>query len=374
MGFLAAWGLVQGFGPVWVPLGLGVCYALDALVVRMIALHGRKAAIVAALCTMLMSFLAAISTSDARWWLLCMAAGGLLAFRDLQSIHSLAWMPLRARRQGGNSILALAAGAIGGGVLLAVSMVFAGFLTHYWSALPQVIALMACVFLLPQQVWRTPSRPLQKPIQPPVHARDLSWLLRLSLLFNAVNFLGRRIVLPLAIWTLARRQGWGEDVMPLLGGALGMMGLVGMLMRAPAILSRRAHGEGLLAWGARASLLGWTCIGVGAALLDAVALAWIAFMCGWVLLEATNKTWATGYMEALRAKSVGNRLTASRAHRLSLQMFMSFKSTGGAIGCCLAALMTPAAAPWLVAAMAAGCWWWLENPPQSPDQVNTVEQ
>lgn len=371
MGFLAAWGLVQGFGPVWVPLGLGVCYALDAIVVRAIALHGRKAAIVAALFTMVTSFLAAISTSDARWWLLCVAAGGLLAFRDLQTIHSLAWMPLRARRNGGNSLLALAAGAIGGGGLLAASMVLAGFLAHQWNDLPQVLALAACVFLLPQQVWRTPSRPLQKPTQPPVHARDLGWLLRLSLLFNAVNFLGRRIVLPLAVLTLAQRHGWGESVMPLLGGALGVMGLAGMLMRAPAVISRRAKGEGLLAWGARASLLGWGFIGVGAALLDAFALAWIAFMCGWVLLELTNKTWATGYMEALRSKSVGNRITASRAHRLSLQMFMSFKSTGGAIGCGLAALMTPAAAPWLVAAMAAGCWWWLENPPTDANPLES---
>lgn len=368
MGFLAAWGLVQGFGPIWVPLGLGLAYALNALGVAVVARWGRRAALIGAIITIVAAFSSSLSTTEYRWWMVCIAAGGLLSFRDQQTIHSLAWMPLRAHRRGGNSLMALAAGAILSATLLAICLISAGFLAQIWPSLPHVIALVACVFLLPTQVWRTRARPvrqlkagnLQLASRPQLH-----WLFRLSLLFNSVNFLGRRIVLPMAIWIMAREQGWDKEALPLLGGALGLMGLVGMLLRTPFAISKRAQGEALLSWGARMSLLGWAFIGLGAALMPVLPLAWIALMCGWVLLEITNKTWATGYMEALRANAVGNRITYSRAHRVALWEFMSFKSAGGAIGCSLAAALTPAAAPLLVAALAMGCWWWLENPPTS---------
>ena len=371
MGFLAAWGLFQGFAAIWVPLGLGVAYAMDAAGVALIARKGRSIAIALAIFTLVSAFVSSIMTTDYRWWPLCIAAGGLLAFRDQQTMHSLAWMPVRAHRRGGSSILALAAGSILGATMLAIVMVGAGFLASLWNELPQAIALAACVFLLPQQVWRTPRQPLtQRATNPPPISAHLEWLLRLSVLFNAVNFLGRRIVLPLAIISLAARTNMGGDMMPLLGGVLGLMGLMGMLARLPFAMSRKTQGEALLSWGARLSLLGWTCIGLGAALMSVVGLAWILMLSGWVLLEITNKTWATGYMEALRVHSVGNKITASRSHRLALQEFMAHKSLGGAVGCGAAALFTPAAAPWLVAALAVGCWVWLENPPSAAKVIS----
>jgi hypothetical protein len=374
MGFLAAWGLFQGFNALWVPLGLGLAYAMDGFAVALIASKGRSIAIALALFTMLAAFASSIMTTDYRWWPLCLAAGGLLAFRDQQTMHSLAWMPVRAHRRGGSSILALASGSILGAVLLAIVMVSAGFLTSVWNEMPQAIALAACVFLLPQQVWRTPKQPLTARVaNPQPISPHLEWLLRLSLIFNAVNFLGRRIVLPLAVIALAARTNFGNDILPLLGGVLGLMGLLGMLARLPFTVSRKTQGEALLSWGARMSLLGWACIGLGAALMSMVGLAWILLMSGWVLLEITNKTWGTGYMEALRVHSVGNKITASRAHRLALQEFMANKSFGGAIGCGAAALFTPAAAPWLVAVMAIGCWVWLENPPSAKSLVVNKE-
>lgn len=364
MGFLAVWGLSQGVAAAFVTLGVGLCYAFSSTAMTLMSRFGRRAAIAFAAITILSAFLSMVVVSSGQWWALCVAAGGLLSFRDQQSVHSLAWMPLRAMRNGGNSLSALLASSLMGGTLLAACLVMAGFLAQQWASLPQAIAFVACVFLLPIQVWRAPSRPPARRSVCFEHQKSLSWLLRLSLLFNSVNFLGRRIVLPVAIWSFAQARGWEADVMPLLGGVLGMMGLLGMVARMPMKATRNLSGEDMLSWGARASLLGWICISIGAALLPTLSFAWVSLLCGWVLLELTNKTWGTGYMEALRSQAIGRKLVASRAHRVALQDFMSFKSAGGAIGCSLAALLTPATAPWLVAALAAGCWVWLETPPK----------
>lgn len=373
MGFLAAWGLLQGVSTSSVTLGVGFCYAFSSISMAMTARQGRRAAMIVAALTIISALVSILMVSGVSWWSLCLAAGGLLSFRDQQSVRSLAWMPVRALRNGGSSLSALLASSLMGGVMLAICLVLAGFISQQWQSFPQVVAFVACLSLLPTQVWKTPVTPLPRAPINQERQKPLSWLLRLSLLFNAVNFLGRRIVLPVAILSIAQEQGWGADAMPLLGGILGFMGLLGIMARVPMKATRNLSGEAMLSWGARASLLGWVFIGTGAALLPSVGFAWISFLFGWVLLELTNKTWGTGYMEALRSQAIGGRLIASRAHRAALQDFMSFKSAGGAIGCSLAALLSPATAPWLVAALAAGCWVWLETPPKVAEPLAIEE-
>lgn len=365
LGFLAAWGLVQGYQSAWIPLGIGLAYAVDAVGVSMMSRHGRAAAIGLAVFTLLCAVSSTVLVFDHRWWLLCMASGGLLAFRDQQTMHSIAWMPVKALRRGGSSLMALVSGSVLSMIVLAVFLICAGFLAMIWNEFPQAIAICACIFLLPQQIARMPRKPLSKRcIKQLVVCEKISWLLRLSLFFNAVNFLGRRIVLPIAVIGLASTAEISREALPLLGGVLGLMGLFGMLARLPFAMGKKSSGEALLAWGARLSLIGWTCIGLGAALMNEVGLAWVLLLSGWVLLEMTNKTWGTGYMEALRLYSVKGKTSASRLHRMALQKFMTYKSIGGAIGCGSAALLSPATAPLLVAGFAIGCLWWLENPPR----------
>lgn len=365
LGFLAAWGLVQGYTNAWIPLGIGLAYAMDGFGVSLISRYGRSAAIGVAVFTLLCALASASLALDHRWWLLCMSAGGLLAFRDQQTMHAIAWMPVKALRRGGSSLMALVSGSVLSMLVLAVFLLCAGFLAMVWNEFPQAIAVGTCIFLLPQQIARMPQKPLSwRCARPLLVCEKLSWLLRLNLFFNAVNFLGRRIVLPIAVIGLASEAEISREALPLLGGVLGLMGLFGMLARLPFSMGKKSSGEAPLAWGARLSLIGWMCIGLGAALMSIVGAAWILLLSGWVLLEMTNKTWGTGYMEALRLYSVKSRKSASRLHRMALQKFMTYKSIGGAIGCGSAALLSPATAPLLVAGFAVGCLWWLENPPK----------
>ena len=83
----------------------------------------------------------------------------------------------------------------------------------------------------------------------------------------------------------------------------------------------------------------------------------------WAILEITNRTWAIAYMEALHQMALGNRLSASRAHRLALQRFMVRKSAGGAAGCLLGGLVTPALLPAVVCVLVMGCWVVLDRHP-----------
>lgn len=368
MGFLAAWGVVRGMQPALVALGIGVVYATNSLGIWVLRTHGRRGGV--GLVTLAFALLAITGFVGGawRWQGLCLTVGVLLAFRDLQTVHSMAWLPVRARRRGTSSLMNLTAGAVCGAVVLAIAFVLGGFISQHWKWLPHALVCVAFVGMVPQQLMRMGVGWRKRPPSTatlPVHDRELSWLLKLAVSFNAVNFLGRRLVLPAAILAVATTYGDAKSAMPLLGAALGLMGVVGSLARMPLVLSSNVSGRTLLRWGARASLFGWVTVAWGLALWTWMGSSWalIPMMMGWGLLEITNRTWAVAYMEALRESAVGSRFSASRSHRRALHRFMVRKAAGGAVGCAAGGLVAAAWLPAVVIALAMGCWTLLEQGP-----------
>lgn len=374
MGFLAAWGMVRGIMPAWVALGLGLAYAVNSGGIWAFRRRGRRAGVAIVLAAAAVLAITGGIGGVPRWLGLCATVGVLLAFRDHQSVHSMAWLPLRARRRGASNMMNLTASAVCGALLLAAVLVSAGALSEHWKWVPHATVCVAFLALVPAQVARMPpgARPLPAAVASlPGHDRELRWLLQLGGLFNAVNFLGRRLVLPAAILAVASAYGDAREALFWLGLALGLMGVVGSLARLPLVLSSVATGRTLMRWGARASLAGWITlawgIGVWTWLQTSWALAPMLF--GWGLLELTNRTWAIAYMEALRESAVGTRLSDSRAHRRALHRFMVRKSAGGALGCATGGLVAVAWLPAVVAVLALGCWALLERGPAAPSEI-----
>ena len=371
MGFLAAWGVLRGLEGPWIALGLGLVYAINSVGVWCLRTYGRTAGA----WTVVLAFACLALTGWAggawRWMGLCSTVGVLLAFRDYQTVHSMAWLPVRARRRGVSSVLNLTAGAVCGALLMATAFVGAGFLSEHWKWLPHALVVVAFVAMVPAQLMRMGGGIKRRPVTSatlPSHDRELAWLLKLGIAFNAVNFLGRRLVLPAAIIAMASTYGDAKSAMPVLGMALGLMGVVGSLARMPLVLSTQVSGRSLMRWGARASLFGWITVAAGLTLWGLLETTWalLPMLAGWGLLEITNRTWAVAYMEALRESAVGHRLSDSRAHRRALHRFMVRKSAGGAVGCAVGGLVAATWLPAVVLALAAGCWTVLERGPSSP--------
>jgi hypothetical protein len=209
MGFLAAWGFLQGFGVVLVPLGLAVVYAVNALSVSSFARFGRNAALLLALVAASCAAVSLVVVSDSRWWFLCVCSGILLGFRDQQTVLSLAWIPVNAHRQGLCPTRAAAATSVLTTVILSAALLLAGVMTRYWPMLPQMVALLSCCALLPSQITNMRRTPIAPRTNHPAQQKQMSWLLRLSMAFNSVNHTGRRLVLPVAILALGKHYGLG---------------------------------------------------------------------------------------------------------------------------------------------------------------------
>ena len=372
MGFLAAWGLVQSIPGMWIGVGLGLVYAINAWTLKEFRQRGRIAGIAAMILALVVVGITGWLGGIGRWMGLCFGIGVLLGFRDYQSVHSMAWIPVRALRRGNSSLNSLTITAIMSAILLAMGLAASGWISHLWKWWPHLLVLIAFGVFVPEMIMRmgkgiTHASPHSKA----THAHEITWLLKLGVAFNAVNFLGRRLLIPAMIVKVASSQGSGDMVMPILGASLGVVGILGALARAPVVLVGSMQPMSLLKWGARLSLVGWGTLARG-------LLAWtwnwlpypmvlIPILLGWAMLEFTNRTWSIAYMEQLRCSTVGTRLSAARAHRRSLHKFMVRKSAGASVGCAVGGLLTPALAPAAVLFLLLGCWFILERHPHSLD-------
>lgn len=372
MGFLAVWGLLQSLSPLWVGLGLGTVYAVNALSLWHIRVYGQKAGIVIALAGIFIVVFSLFFGGDfraIRWYGLCAGIGVLLAFRDNQSVTATAWIPLRAHKRGGNNLSSLTFTSICSAILLAVSLYASGVITHHWKWWPHLMVVVGYGFFVPQMVAQMGTgMGLHHPAQwRPAEKKEMSWLLKLGTIFNAVNFLGRRLIIPAMILTLAQEKFGSEDALPVLGATLGLIGVLGSLARAPVVLVGNTSASSLLKWGARLSLLGWAMLSISLLLLGSewgnTSIIMGVLILGWAMMEFTNRTWAIAYMEQLRLWTVGPRFSAARAHRRSLHRFMVRRASGGAVGCAVGGIVGPALAPAMVVILLAGCWWWLEKMP-----------
>lgn len=371
MGFLAAWGLIRHLPTAQVGLGLALVYLVSAIGVRLIRTRGRYAALGMLAFATLTLVVPAFIGGPVRWYGLCASIGVLLAFRDAQTVHAMAWMPVRTRRRGLDNTVTLKVAAVLSGLILATALVLAGFISNYWRWLPHLMVLVALVFLVPRQL-QTIGRGLDRKEVPdhwrPTHRSDVSWILKMSVAANAVNFLGRRLLLPGVLLSIASYYHASQSALPLLGTALGLMGIFGTLARLPPGLSRRTTPDMLLRWGARATLLGWAILSVGVLLWGqwSPAASLPAILVGWILLELTNRTWTVALVERLRTSSAGDRHLATRAHRRTMHRFMVRKSTGAAVGLAVGGLVAPAVTPMIVMLFVLGCWAVLERLPPAP--------
>jgi hypothetical protein len=353
-GFLAALGLLAGIAPSSVAAGLALAYSLNACGVWVMRARGYGRALWTTLAWS--SWVAAgLLTHAGAWWAMAICLGALLPFRDQHTTHSLVSTSVRAERRQGKSINALTLGAIFSTALLALGLTGSGIIVRAWPLWPQTVALIACLALMPLIFQKRHAHHHQISGEP---HQQMDLLLRLCLMFNAINFLGRRIVLPGVMVAIARHYGDASKSLPVLGACLGLMGVIGILARIPGKGNAKNNDRAGLIWGAQASLAGWCLMSSGILLWGhySASIFLVLILGGWALLEITNRTWVIGYMDHLRNTAIGGRRTAARAHRTALQRFMIYKSVGGATGCGMAALLPAAATPALLMALIGGCW------------------
>lgn len=370
MGFLVGWAIVRHIPSVWIGLGLGIVYAVSCLSMWGFRKHARHAAILSVALSLGTLVLSSFVDQQSGFLGLCVAIGVLLAFRDSQSVSSMAWIPVRALRKGHSNTGSLLATSIASALLLAAALYVSGVISAHWKWLPHALVLLAFGFFVPRMVMRMQKAPRQlaRPM-PEGCVSEMTWLLRLGVVFNAVNFLGRRLIIPSMIVKLAQLHGASEQVLPTLGAVMGLIGVLSAFARAPMMLSGKMTAMSILRWGARLSLVGWALLCVGlllwsfSAMLPAVVAIPVVF--GWVLLELTNRTWSVAYMEQIRLSSVGPYQSSARAHRRALHQFMVRKSGGGAVGCLLGGLIAPSLAPAVALVFLAGCFVVLEKPPET---------
>lgn len=382
MGFLAAWGLLQSLSPLWVGMGLGVVYSVNAVCLYSIRVHGRTAGIVATLCGVAILCTSAAFGGDwrpLRWYGLCASIGVLLAFRDNQSVVATAFIPLRAKKRGGNALSSLTITSICSAIVLGLSLYLSGWIGQWWKWWPQLVAVVGYGFFVPHMIVHLgKGMGVHHPVQwRPVEKKEVSWLLKLGTVFNALNFLGRRLVIPTLIVTLAQRHLGNNNVLPILGATLGLVGVLGSLARAPVVLVGKTSALTLLKWGARLSLTGWGILSVSLLLMTAnigpSSLVLAGTLIGLAMMEFTNRTWSIAYMEQLRVWTVGPRFSAARAHRRSLHRFMVRRAYGGALGCALGGVAGTAWAPAMVVGLLVGCWWVLERVPDTRVSSNLLQ-
>lgn len=370
MGFLAAWGLVHGISFLKIGLGLGLVYALSAIGLSFIRHNGRRAGIVLCIIGVLFLTLGVFNWLGMSWWGLCFSIGILLSFRDSQSIQALAWLPIKTKKNNGNNMVTLTVTSIFTAVLLAIGMLLFGFGSQYWSWFPYLIAAIAFGVWVPDLLLRM-SKGVGWRYQTPNHWRaqhpeQISWLLSLGTAFNALNFMGRRLLIPLVVISLAQNHLNSDIPLPILGAVLGIAGALGAIARTPLVVSKGLTTMDFIKWGARFSLTGWVLLGVGVILntaqLAPSAVVLIVIGIGWTLFELSNRTWSIAFMDQLRQSAQGKRLSAARAHRSSLHYFMMRRSMGASLGCLVGGLASPAFAPVVVLGLALGCWYVLESP------------
>lgn len=370
MGFLVAWAMVNHIPAVTIGWGLGLVYGVSSLGMFVFRRYGQQAAITLALASVVLFVAFNFLDKTAGFLGLCMSIGVLLFFRDAQSVQSLAWIPVRALRKNLSNAGSLITTSILSAVLLALALVLSGWLGSHWRWLPHALVLVAFIGFVPRLVLSMRGGAFHASKNgSPMHAHEVKWLLTLGVVFNAVNFLGRRLIIPAMIVTTAQKMGWSHAALPLLGGIMGMVGIISAVARAPMMVSGSMRAVSMLILGARLSLVGWFLLCVGLLLEDytvfnpTILVGMI--IVGWVLMELTNRTWSIAYMEQLRVSSVGHHASSARRHRQALYQFMTRKSFGGAVGCCLGGVISPALAPAVALVFLIGCVWVLEKPPQT---------
>lgn len=380
MGFLAAWGITQHIEVLWIGLGLALVYAINSIGLWNLRVHGRKAGIglaIGGISAIALSSWFGGDLRTVRWMGLCASIGVLLAFRDNQSVTASAWIPVRAARRRSDNLNTLTFASIFSAVVLAIALYGSGVITQTWRWWPHLMAVIGYCVFVPEMIAKMGKGMGRKLTQQtkPSDRQELSWLLKLGTIFNAMNFLGRRLIIPSLIIMLATEYfGNDDNVLPVLGATLGLISVLGTLVRAPVVLFGQVSALSLLRWGARLSLTGWGLLCTSLLLMSTQwgprGLVLTAALIGWGIMEFTNRTWSIAYMEQLRVWTVGSRFSAARAHRRSLSRFMVRRASGGAVGCAMGGLAGPVLAPAIVIALLAGCWWVLETLPDQNEHCN----
>ena len=344
MGFLAAWGVILEISTSQIAFGLFLVYMVTSLSIRLSRNQGWKMG-VWLLMIGVGAGLSSMFFEYAQWYGLCIAIGILVFFKDQQTSEMLVWLPVRALKSGINNHDAIRMTTVLSAIILAICLTIAGFISQIWPWLPYILVFLALIFLVPKQI-KTMGKPrVNSSYLPLQQSQDnklkQNWLLRLAMLFNSANFLGRRLLLPVALLMIANQMDRADQAMPILGATLGIMGLIGALAKPPARFSYKLGPYDFLRWGARITLMGWIILSIGVLTWGFKEQAWIILIIflGWVLLELANKTWSIAYMECLRLSSVENKKLATRSHKIAMNRFMVYKSMGGALGLGLASFL-----------------------------------
>ena len=360
MGFLAVLGFARGLDLHDIALGLALAYGLSWAglipLVRGTRIHAIILGLlagVAALCSAL--------PGPAGWWALAAAGGLLLAFRDAQSIQSFLWVPIRAMRANGTTFGSMNAGQGLAIVHTGAWIVASAWLMQHTTWWASAVLMLALVVGVPDMIRQRPTtRPRVERVHR-VHKRhtpELYWLTRLSAWFNAMHFLGRRLVMPAAMVALAHHAGWGDKSIVLIGGALSLVAVAGAVVRST-LPKDPALPSATMIKGLEWSLAGWLVMAVGAALV-AWWPGWTAaglILVGWIVMEVAIRLWGVGYMETLRTCAIARApRRRARAHREALSHFMRHKNAAATAGLIVAGLATPLAGPALIGGMGVACW------------------
>lgn len=324
---LAAIGLLRGIPTSQVAIGLAAAYGLAALASLPLARGGKGRLACVGLFTVAFSVAATVQHGKAGWWWLACALGGLMAFRDSAYVSAAAWSPWQARRVRTSPLSRVAVAQSLGIIIAAVATIGSAVIQSFWPGWAALVVLAAVLVGIPDAFMQRRHRPS---VRHPIKAFRQSWrlprlehkgarqLMGAAIVFSSVHLMGRRLLLPLLLVTLATRAGWADrSALIMLGCTMAIVSVVALVFR---LSGPRNVPQNPLYWfrrGVRINIACWLSIIILAYVQP--YLAWYAaavwFAVSWMLMEVAGRRWSVGYLDSLRMLSHETAVRRNRTHR-----------------------------------------------------------
>jgi len=258
-----------------------------------------------------------------------LAAIGVLTLKDLATSGAVGDVHRAADRIGMPPTRLVTTGMLIGALLM-IAVLWGGaqvltFSPALWIGLVAAAATSVLYLLLRGsiEIRRSKSRV--------VIPRDVRLTCTLSMVYNAVSFVGKRFLLPIAVAHAALTLNLGPDTYTSLGLILSLLVLLGLATRGlsgkmanPRVMMYGGFFSGLSLWGILSASIAFLEMTWGLALF-AVGLL--------LMIEITAKVWTLGFIEVLRLEA--RRPDSPDKHNTELAYFgyfMEMKCYGASIG------------------------------------------
>lgn len=365
---LAAIGLLRGIPATKVAIGLAAAYGLAALASLPLARGGKGRLAWVGLFTIAFAVAATLQHGKAGWWWLACALGGLMAFRDSAYVSAAAWSPWQAKRVRTSPLSRVAMAQSLGIIIAAVATIGSAIMQTFWPGWAAMVILAAVLVGIPDaflQRFRRPS--VRHPIKafrqswrlPRLEHKDARQLMTAAIIFSSVHLMGRRLLLPMLLVTLATRAGWGNgSALIVLGCTMAVMSVVALVFR---LSGPRNVPQNPLYWfrrGVRINIISWMSIILLAYVQPHLAwyVAALWFTVSWMWMEVAGRRWSVGYLDSLRMLSHETAVRRNRAHRELLTADLLARNGLSAGSLVVGALAAPVFPAVMVVLLGASAW------------------